>query len=65
MVIDDEQWLADRIAAGTPEPMAHMLLAMFHAACDGPFADTDPLLGEFLGREPHTIADLLAGRINT
>ncbi|WP_405132842.1 SDR family oxidoreductase [Nocardia sp. NBC_01388] len=64
VVVDDEQWLADRIATGTPEHMAHMLLAMFHAARNGDFADTDPLLGELLGREPHTVTDLLADRIS-
>ncbi|WP_031469000.1 NmrA family NAD(P)-binding protein [Sciscionella sediminilitoris] len=61
-VLDDEQWLADRIAAGTPEPMARMLLQFFQAARSGDFAGTDPLLGELLGREPRTVADFLADR---
>ncbi|QUQ67141.1 NmrA family NAD(P)-binding protein [Kutzneria sp. CA-103260] len=63
-VIADETWLADRIATGTPEPMAHMLLRFFHAARSGHFADTDPLLAELLGREPRTVADLLTDRIS-
>lgn len=62
VVVDDEQWLADKIANGTPEPMARMLLRFFHAARKGHFADTDPLLAELLGREPHTVADLLIDR---
>lgn len=62
-VLDDDRWLADRIASGTPEPMAHMLLGFFHAARNGHFAETDPALTELLGREPRTVADLLADRI--
>ena len=64
VVLDDEQWLADRIASGTPEPMARMLLPFFGAARSGHFAETDPLLAELLGREPHTVADLLTERVN-
>ncbi|WP_328456579.1 NmrA family NAD(P)-binding protein [Amycolatopsis sp. NBC_00438] len=63
VVVEDDQWLADRIAAGTPEPMAAMLLKFFHAARRGHFADTDPLLAELLGREPRTVTDFLTGRV--
>jgi uncharacterized protein YbjT (DUF2867 family) len=63
VVVDDEQWLADTIANGTPEPTARMLLRFFHAARNGHFADTDPLLAELLCREPHTVADFLSDRI--
>ncbi|MEV6638478.1 NAD(P)H-binding protein [Amycolatopsis sp. NPDC051371] len=59
VVLDDEQWLADRIAAGTPEHIARMLLLFFHAARSGHFAETDPLLAELLRREPRPVADLL------
>ncbi|WP_244180677.1 hypothetical protein [Amycolatopsis pretoriensis] len=52
VVVDDEQWVAGRIAAGTPEPMARMLLAFFIAARRGDFAETGPRLEELLGREP-------------
>ncbi len=62
--IDDNQWLTDRIATGTPAPLAHMLLLFFHAARANHFAHTDPSLTELLGREPHTITDLLTDRIN-
>jgi uncharacterized protein YbjT (DUF2867 family) len=60
VVVDDDQWLADRIASGTPEPMARMLLCFFRAARYGHFAGTSPQLAELLGREPRTVADLLA-----
>lgn len=64
VVVDDERWLADKIAAGTPEPLAHMLIRFFHAARSGHFAETDPLLAQLLGREPRTVADLLTDRIS-
>ncbi|MEV6826689.1 SDR family oxidoreductase [Amycolatopsis sp. NPDC051102] len=60
VVVDDEQWVGDRIAAGTPEAMARMLLAFFTAARRGDFAETGPRLGELLGREPLPVADELA-----
>ncbi len=64
-VLDDEQWLADRITAGAPEHMARMLLQFFQAARSGDFAGTDPLLAELLGREPRTVADFLSDRIGS
>ncbi|GAA4982835.1 NmrA family NAD(P)-binding protein [Actinopolymorpha pittospori] len=65
IVVDDEQWINDRGAQGTPEPTARMLLTFFQAARQGRFAGTDPLLTQLLGREPHTVADLLTDRITT
>ena len=60
-VLDDEQWLAARVAAGAPEFMARFLLGFYQAARRGDFAGVDPLLGELLGREPRTVRDLLTG----
>lgn len=60
IVMDDEEWIATEVAAGTPEPMARMTLTMFQAAREGRFADVDPLLPELLGREPRSVADQLA-----
>jgi NAD(P)H dehydrogenase (quinone) len=62
VVIDDEQWVADGVAHGTPEPMARLMLGFFRAAREGCFAGVDPLLGDLLGREPRTVRDLLAER---
>lgn len=56
VVVPDEQWVTDRIAAGTPEHLARMLLTFFPAARRGDFADTDPLLGQLLGREPRPVS---------
>ncbi|MFJ9785447.1 NAD(P)H-binding protein [Amycolatopsis sp. NPDC101161] len=60
VVVGDEQWVADRIAAGTPEAMARLLLTLFTAGRRGDFAETGPRLGELLGREPLPVAEALA-----
>ncbi|MGI5225065.1 NAD(P)H-binding protein [Actinoallomurus sp. CA-142502] len=62
VVVDDEQWIADQVAAGTPESMARMLLSFFQAARSGHFAEAGPLLAELLDREPRTVGDLLTDR---
>jgi NAD(P)H dehydrogenase (quinone) len=60
VVVDDEEWVAERVAQGSPEFMARFLLSVFQAARAGGFAGVDPLLGELLGRPPRTVADHLA-----
>jgi NAD(P)H dehydrogenase (quinone) len=62
VVVDDENWVAEQVAQGTPEPMARFMLGFYQAAREGRFADVDPLLGELLGRQPRTVRDLLAER---
>jgi NAD(P)H dehydrogenase (quinone) len=61
VVVDDEKWVAEQAAAGTPEPMARLLLGFYQAAREGRFAGVDPLLRDLLGRQPRTVRDLLAG----
>ena len=63
VVLGDEEWVAERVAQGSPEGMVRFLLTTFQAAREGRFAGVDPLLGELLGREPRTVADLLAERV--
>jgi NAD(P)H dehydrogenase (quinone) len=58
--MDPEAWVAAQVAAGRPEFMARFTLGMFQAAEGGFFADTDPLLGTLLGREPQTARDALS-----
>lgn len=60
VVVDDEDWVATQVAAGSPAPLAEFTLGIFRAARSGGFAGVDPLLGELLGREPRTVRDLLA-----
>ncbi|MFD4349628.1 NAD(P)H-binding protein [Streptomyces coelicoflavus] len=62
VVLDDEQWVADQITTGVPEPMARLMLTWYQAARAGCFAEVGPLLAELLGREPRTAADRLAAR---
>jgi NAD(P)H dehydrogenase (quinone) len=62
VVMDDDTWVAEQVAHGTPEIMARFTLGFFQAARDGHFADTDPLLRDLLGRTPRTVPDLLAER---
>jgi NAD(P)H dehydrogenase (quinone) len=59
-LMDEDEWVAARVAAGQPEFMAHFMLGMYQAARDGFFAGTDPLLGHLLGRAPRPVSDLLA-----
>jgi len=63
VVVDDEKWVAEQAAHGTPEPMARFLLGFYQAARAGRFAGVDPLLGDLLGRQPRTVRDLLAERL--
>ena len=59
-LVDEEEWVADRVAGGQPEFVARFTLGMYRAARDGFFAGTDPLLGELLGREPRPVREVLA-----
>jgi uncharacterized protein YbjT (DUF2867 family) len=60
VVVDDEDWVAEQVAQGTPEPMARFMLGFYQAARQGLFAGVAPVLGELLGRQPRTVRDLLA-----
>jgi len=62
VVLDDEKWVAEQVAQGTPESMARFMLGFYLTAREGGFAGVDPLLGDLLGREPRTVRDLLAER---
>ncbi|WP_017569197.1 NmrA family NAD(P)-binding protein [Nocardiopsis halotolerans] len=63
VVVDDEQWIADQVANGTPEHAARFTLTMFRATRTGYFARVDPLLAELLGREPRSAAEQLSDHI--
>jgi uncharacterized protein YbjT (DUF2867 family) len=63
VVVDDERWIAEQVAQGSTESMARFMLGFFRVAREGHFAQTDPLLAELLGREPHTVADLFARQV--
>ena len=63
VVMDDDTWVGEQVAHGTPEIMARFTLGFFQAAREGRFAGTDPLLRDLLGRKPRTVRDLLADRV--
>jgi uncharacterized protein YbjT (DUF2867 family) len=65
VVVDDDKWMAEQVAQGTPELMAAFQLGFFQAAREGHFAGTGPLLGDLLGHQPRTVRDPLAGRTTT
>lgn len=56
VVVDDEQWVADEVASGTPEQVARFTLSMFQATRTGFFAPVNPLLADLLGRAPRSAA---------
>lgn len=60
VVVEPQEWVDVQVAAGMPEPAARFSLGMYEAARDGFFAGVDPLLTALLGREPVSVADLLA-----
>jgi NAD(P)H dehydrogenase (quinone) len=60
VVLDDDKWVTEQAAHGTPENMARFLLGFYQAAREGRFAGVDPLLGDLLARQPRTVRDLLA-----
>lgn len=62
-VIPAEAWVAGRVAAGRPEPMARFTLGGYEAASQGFFAGVDPLLTKLLGREPRTVREVLGDLI--
>jgi NAD(P)H dehydrogenase (quinone) len=59
-ILGEEEWVAQQVAGGRPEFLARFLLSVFQAAEGGFFAETTPLLGELLGREPRSVRDVLA-----
>jgi NAD(P)H dehydrogenase (quinone) len=58
-VLDDEEWIADKVADGMPEGTARMMLTRYQAAREGRFSGVDPLLADLLGREPRSVAEQL------
>ena len=60
VVLADDEWVAERVAQGVPEPLARMLLGSYQASRRGDFAAVDPTLETLLGRRPRTMRDVLA-----
>ncbi|MCF6378018.1 NmrA family NAD(P)-binding protein [Nocardioides KLBMP 9356] len=62
-VVDDEEWVATQVAAGTPEGRARFALTMHLASRAGEFDITDPLLGEVLERPTTPLREVLAREV--
>jgi len=60
VVVGDEDYRAGLVAAGTPQPLADLLVGMFVAARAGDFAPADPTLAALLGRAPRALSEVLA-----
>lgn len=62
-VVDDDEWLADAVAAGVPTAGADYLLGMFRAARRGEFAVTDPALEKLIERPATTVRSLIEAAV--
>jgi len=58
-LMDEQDWVSQRAAAGQSEHQTSFLLGFYRAAQGGFFAGTDPLLGELLDRTPRRARDVL------
>jgi NAD(P)H dehydrogenase (quinone) len=63
IVVDDEEWVASKVANGVPEQVARFTLSMFQATRGGHFSQPDPTLARLLGREPRSITQQLADQV--
>ncbi|MEI5675496.1 MULTISPECIES: NmrA family NAD(P)-binding protein [unclassified Nocardioides] len=63
VVVPDEQWVGDAVAAGTPAGVARFTLGMFRAARRGEFAVTDPTLERVIGRPATSVREVLQGLV--
>ncbi|MCG8915288.1 SDR family oxidoreductase [Actinokineospora sp. PR83] len=59
VTVDDEDYVADLVGHGMPEPHARAMLGVFLASRRGEFAVVDPTLRDLLGRPPRSVRDLL------
>ncbi|WP_299054166.1 NAD(P)H-binding protein [uncultured Nocardioides sp.] len=61
VVVPDEEWRAQAVAAGMPPGAADFTLGMYAAARRGEFDVVDPTLGSLLGRATTPAEDAIAG----
>ncbi|HTX32307.1 MAG TPA: NAD(P)H-binding protein [Solirubrobacteraceae bacterium] len=64
-IVDDEAFIAQLIARGTPEPYARIFLGSYLASRAGEFNVADPTLEQLLGRRPTTVGHVLAAQNET
>ncbi len=59
IVVSDDEYRAEQIAAGMPEQLANLMLGLFAPSRRGDFGPADPTLATLLGRPAQSIADYL------
>lgn len=63
VVVGDEQWVTDEVAAGVPEPAARFALSWLQATRTGHLAPHGSTLADVLGREPRSLREQLADHL--
>src|SRR4051812_10586015 len=63
VVVDDEEWKAGAVRAGTPPPAADFTLGIFRAARRGEFAVTDPTLERVIGHPATSVRSALESMV--
>jgi len=63
VVVPDAAYLAGLVAKGIPKERADMLVGLFAASRQGPFARVDPTLAHLLGRPATPLRDVLKAAI--
>ncbi|MEU7837292.1 NAD(P)H-binding protein [Nonomuraea sp. NPDC049129] len=59
VTITDEQYVANLLSHGVPEPQARMLVGMFAASRQGEFAQVGPALADLIGHPPTPLRDVM------
>ena len=62
-VLSDDTFRAQARDRGMPKGAVEFAMGYYHAAREGEFAATDPLLERLLGRKPQTMRDVLAQHV--
>ena len=65
IVVSDDEWTAAAVERGMPPAAAAFTLGIFHAARDGEFAVTDPLLEGIIGHQPRSARSVLRALIDS
>ncbi|MFS7876675.1 NAD(P)H-binding protein [Streptomyces asiaticus] len=65
VVVSDDEYRAQLVTHGVPEPSAEMLVGLFAASREGDFAPVDPTLADVLGRPVVRVEDYLKSAVTT
>ncbi|MGW4080050.1 NmrA family NAD(P)-binding protein [Streptomyces asiaticus] len=65
VVVSDDEYRAQLVTHGVPEPSAEMLVGLFAASREGDFTPVDPTLADVLGRPVVRVEDYLKSAVTT